>query len=180
MTACTDSLKWYVMRDLKRPNAKVPAYKALMADGFDVFTPMRWLITTVRGKRERKQVPFMQDLLFVHSKMEEIEPVVNKTPTLQFRFVKGRAYREPLTVDEQDMNRFIHAVKASEDPCYFSPDEIDSSMYGKKVRIIGGALDSYEGYLLKVRGSRKKKLIIELPSVLTMTVEVEPEFIQFL
>lgn len=180
MTVCADSVKWYVMRDLKRPNAKEPAYESLMANGFDVFTPMRWLISEVRGKRQRRQVPFMQDLLFVHTKKEEIEPIVERTPTLQFRFVKGRAYREPLTVDENDMNRFIHAVKASEAPCYYSPSEIDASMYGKRVRIIGGALDSYEGYLLKARGARKKKLIIELPSVLTMTVEVEPEFIQFI
>jgi len=180
MVISSEGLKWYVMRDLKRVNAKEPAYKLLTAEGFDVFTPMRWLISVIRGKRQRRQVPFMQDLLFVHTKMENIEPIVNKTPTLQFRFIKGHAYREPLTVNEYDMDRFIRAAKSTEEPCYYSPDEVDSSMYGKRVRIIGGALDSYEGFLLKARGSKKKKLIIELPSLLTMTVEVDPEYIQFI
>ena len=36
--------QWFVMRDLKRPNAKLPAYQQLIEDGFEVFTPMRWQI----------------------------------------------------------------------------------------------------------------------------------------
>jgi hypothetical protein len=29
---------WYVMRDLKRANAKLPAYKQLLNEHFEVFT----------------------------------------------------------------------------------------------------------------------------------------------
>ena len=32
---------WYVMRDLKRANAKLPAYKQLLNEHFEVFTPMK-------------------------------------------------------------------------------------------------------------------------------------------
>lgn len=34
--------KWYVLRDLKRPNAKLPAYKLLEEMGKDVFTLKKW------------------------------------------------------------------------------------------------------------------------------------------
>lgn len=32
---------WFVMRDLKRPNALSPAWKTLPGMGFEVFTPLR-------------------------------------------------------------------------------------------------------------------------------------------
>lgn len=32
-------MHWYVMRDLKRPNAKLPAYKQLSDEHLEVFTP---------------------------------------------------------------------------------------------------------------------------------------------
>ncbi len=51
-------------------------------------------------------------------------------------------------------------------------------MCGKKIRIVGGVLDSFEGYLLSVKGMRKRRLLIELPSLITAAVEVQPEFIQ--
>ena len=63
-------MHWYVMRDLKRPNAKLPAYKQLSDEHLEVFTPMQWRLKLKNGKRIREEVPFMQDLLFVHDTQE--------------------------------------------------------------------------------------------------------------
>ena len=54
------------MRDLKRANAKVPAYKLLEEMKMEVFVPMKWHLVTRKGMRIREEVPFIQDLLFVH------------------------------------------------------------------------------------------------------------------
>ena len=62
-----DKKLWYVMRDLKRPNAKHPAYKQLEELGFEVFVPMKWFLSVKQGKRVREKRPFIQDLLFVHT-----------------------------------------------------------------------------------------------------------------
>lgn len=35
-------VQWFVMRDLKRSNAKLPAYKLLREEQFEVFVPMKW------------------------------------------------------------------------------------------------------------------------------------------
>lgn len=51
-------------------------------------------------------------------------------------------------------------------------------MIGKKVRIVGGPLNGYEGNLQKMQGSRVKRLFVELPNLLIAAVEVQPEFIQ--
>lgn len=147
----TELRQWFVMRDLKRGNAKQPAYKLLGELKIRFFTPMVWKLRIRQGKRVRQQVPF----------------------------IKG-GNRQPMTVRNADMERFIRAVDAMNNPCFYTPEEINPDMLGKKVRIVGGLLDGYEGCLQKMQGSRIKRLFVELPNLLTATVEVQPEFIQVL
>ena len=175
----TESPQWFVMRDLKRGNAKQPAYKLLDELKIRFFTPMVWKLRIRQGKHIRQQVPFIPDLLFVYDSRKVLDPIVERVATLQYRFVKG-GNRQPMTVRNADMERFIRAVDAMNNPCFYTPEEIKPSMLGKKVRIVGGLLDGYEGRLQKMQGSRIKRLFVELPNLLTAAVEVQPEFIQLL
>lgn len=165
------------MRDLKRTNAKQPAYRLLAEQQIEVFTPMKWTLVTSKGRKIRKEVPFLQDLVFAHDTREKIDPIVAKCPTLQYRFLR-KTYRKPMTVPTSEMERFIHAVSSSESPRYYLPEEITPEMYSRKIRIVGGPLDGYEGCLLTMRGSKVKRLLVELPNLLTAGVEVSPEYIQ--
>ena len=171
--------QWFVMRDLKRSNAKQPAYKLLNELSIKCFTPMVWRVAVSKGKRILKKVPFMQDLLFVYDSRRVLDPIVERIATLQYRFVKG-GKRMPMTVRTEDMDRFIKAVSTIEHPNFYTPEEIKPSMIGKKVRFVGGPLDGYVGNLQKVQGSKVKHLFVELPNVLTAAVEVDPEYIQVL
>ncbi len=171
--------RWYVMRDLKRFNAKLPAYKMLGDMGIEIFTPMVWKVAVQHGKRIPQEVPFMQDLLFVHSSREILDPIVERVDTLQYRFLRD-GKRTFMTVKDADMERFKKAVGTALNPRFYAPQEITPDMVGKKVRIIGGLLDGYEGHLQKLQGSAVKRLFVELPNLLTASVEVQPEFIQLL
>ena len=175
----SDRLQWFVMRDLKRRNAKLPAYKQLDGMVEEVFTPMVWRLVTRYGKRVKEQVPFMQDLLFVHDTRQVVDPIVEKYDTVQYRYVRG-GYKIPMTVREADMQRFIDAVNSTENPQYYKPEEITPDMIGRKVRIVGGPLDGYEGNLQKMQGARVKRLFVEIPNLLAAAVEVQPEYILFL
>lgn len=175
----TELRQWFVMRDLKRGNAKQPAYKLLGELKIRFFTPMVWKLRIRQGKRVRQQVPFMPDLLFVYDSRKVLDPLVEQIATLQYRFVKGGNH-QPMTVRNADMERFIRAVDAMNNPCFYTPEEINPDMLGKKVRIVGGLLDGYEGCLQKMQGSRIKRLFVELLNLLTAAVEVQPEFIQVL
>ena len=170
--------QWYVMRDLKRANASEPAYKLLRGMGMEVFTPMRWRLATRRGARVREEVPLIRDLVFVHETRKTLDTVVSDTPTFQYRWLRG-TWREPMTVGDAEMDRFIRAVNASESPRYYLPGEITPSMCGRRIRVVGGPLDGYEGNLLRIRGSRVRRLIVELAGFLAAGVEVEPEYIEF-
>lgn len=170
--------RWYVMRDLKRPNAKMPAYRQLSDAGMQIFTPMRQVLKIRNGKRVRESVPFIRDLLFVRETRTALDPIVEKTPTLQYRYRRGGEYLEPMVVADADMDIFMRAVAGSLNPQYYLPQELTPSMCGCMVRVVGGALDGYEGRLLSIRGSRTKRLLIELPDFVIAAVEVDSEFVQ--
>ena len=167
------------MRDLKRSNALLPAYKQLSQAGMEVFTPMVSRVFSRNGKRIRKEVPFMQDLLFVRESRERLDPIVERMPTLQYRDKIGVRHT-PIVVRDSDMERFVNAVKSTDNPQYFRPDEVTPGMKNRKIIIIGGTLDGYTGTLVTTRGSKVKRLLVELPTLLAAAVEVQPEFIQLI
>ena len=178
----TDNLtQWFVMRDLKRCNAKQPAYKQLAEAGFKVFTPMTQKIVHRGGLTKRCDVPYVSDLLFVCSNRRDLDPIVARTDTLQYRFVKGAPHCSPLVVADADMNRFIAAVELSDAVRYYTPDEITPDMYGRTALIVtDGALDGCQCRLLKVRGARKKRVLVELPGLLIAALELSPAYLRLL
>lgn len=168
------------MRDLKRTNAKKPGYKQFEEQHIEVFTPMKYCLKDKNGKQVRERVPFIQDLLFVHNSREVIDPIVQRTPTIQYRYCKGGEYRNPMTVNDTDMERFIYAVNASDNPKFYLSDEITPEMCKRRIRIIGGTLNGYEGFLSAVRGSKVKRLLVQLPEFFSVGIEVNPDMIEFL
>ncbi len=172
--------RWFVMRDLTRPNAKTPAWRLLGEAGFEVFTPMHTRVSERGGRKVREEVPVIHDLLFVRSTPELLDPVVGRVATLQYRYARGKGYRVAQTVREPDMERFILAVSNCPSPRYYLPSEVTPAMYGRRVRIVGGPMDGLEGDLLKARGSRRRRLLVGLEGLLTVAVEVAPEFISIL
>lgn len=170
---------WYVMRDLKRPNAKHPAYAMLAEKSFEVFTPMQWQLTVKGGRKIRERIPVIRDLLFVHASMSHLDEVVDQFPTLQYRYLRG-GFRLPMTVSDREMERFIRATEATDSPCYYLPDELTPDMCGRRICIVGGPLNGCEGTLLTVRGSKVKRLLVEIPSLIAVAVEVSPEFVQII
>lgn len=168
-----DSLTWFAMCDRKRRNAAEPAYQMLKRRGFEVFTPMR---TTIVGRGKNRHVidvPFIVDLLFVHSTRQLLDPVEEVTPTLHYRFKRGGKYREALTVREDDMNRFIHAVNNAEVKEFFAIDALPPHLMGKTVVVHGGPLDGYQVVLKKMQGARHKRILVDLPGLAYAELELK-------
>ena len=170
---------WFVMRDLKRANTKHPAYRYFQEKDMEVFTPTKQKLIVKDGQRIIREVPCIPDLLFVHDTRENVDPIVENIPTIQYRWVRNK-YREPMVVPDAEMERFIHAVNASANPRFYLPEEITPAMVNRRVRIVGGLMDGYEGTLVTVRGSKVKRLLIGIPNVLSVGVEVSPELIQLI
>lgn len=171
--------QWFVLRDFKKWNAKAPAYKALPQLGVRCFTPMHWIVTTRREVRNREYVPVIQNLLFAYDTQEKLDPIVAKDTSLQYQYKRGGGSGTPMTVPDFDMERFIKAVNNDPSPVYFTVEELTPDMYGKEIVINGGPLDGYKGKLLKMQGSKKKRLIVAIPQLIAAAVEVNPDYIQF-
>ena len=175
---------WYVLRDLARPNAKNPAYKQLQAMpelAECVFIPMKQRVFMEFGKRVVRFIPFMPDLVFVHKSKEELDPIVRKMELLQYRYVRGGKQFEALSVRAKDFEKFKEAVEQTDNVEYFSYDEVSPRLYGKHIRIVGGRLNGFEGRLMSKRGSKHKRLLIDLQECnLSAAFQVESDYIQLL
>lgn len=177
--ALAASPEWYVLRDLKRPNAKERAWQTLGAMGFEVFTPMRWESVAKGGHKMREQRPVIPDMVFVKSTREALDKVVATTPTLQYRFVRGgRAL--PMTIRRAEMEAFMQVAGCGEDVTFYRPGDITPAMLKRRIRIVGGPFDGVEGRLLTMRGSAKRRLVVDIPDLLVASVEVLPDYIQLL
>lgn len=166
------------MRDLKRSNALLPAYKQLSQAGMEVFTPMVSRVFSRNGKRIRKEVPFMQDLLFVNDVRQNLDLIVAKTPTLQYRFKKGGKYCEPIVIPPR-----------CHDAIYRCDTGIGQSKilrYGRNFRPDVRPQHPHDRWGIRrvrgqtIRGSKTKHLIIILPSLLAVSVEINDEYIELL
>lgn len=170
---------WYVLRDLKRTNAREPGYQYLGNAGFEVFTPLHWVVTGHGAAVRRKLRPVVQDLLFAHAERDALDRVIESVPTLQYRFLRG-AYCKPMTVGDAEMRNFMLAVSSGTEPVFYTPAELDALSVGRRVMIIGGMMDGMEGRILKVRGARRKRVMVEIPTLIAAVVEVENDFVKFI
>lgn len=121
----------------------------------------------------------MSDLLFVYSSKSVLDPIIEKTPTLQYRYLK-KQYMKPMTVSDADMRRFLRATEDMEKVRFYTPEEISLSMIGRPAKVVGGPLNGYEGKILSIRGSKVRRLLVELPGLISAEVEINPEFIEML
>lgn len=165
------SVSWFALRDLSRIHTNTPAYKVLAEKGVEVFTPLTNRVRIKRGKRIGREEPVIIDLLFARSTREILDPILAKLPNVQYRYSRG-SYCKPIIVNDMDMNRFRDAVARFVKPDFFGLDEITPSMIGEKVRIIGGELDGVEGHILTVKGSKYKRLMVELPNYIVATTRL--------
>lgn len=174
-----ETQKWFVLRDLKRPNAKNPAWKMLPELSFEVFTPMRERLREVGGRKIRETVPVLADLLFVKSTAPDLDEVMLGNPTLQYRFMRGFAYRTPMTVPDAEMETFIKAVKEASRITYYLPDELTPDMCGREIRVVDGPMQGHVGKILKLRGRTKPRLLVQLNDILIAAVEIDRNYIEF-
>lgn len=167
-----DGKKWYVLRDLRRANAKVRAFQILAHEGLEVFTPMKWAWETHAGKRTRVKKPAIPDLLLVHATQTELEPHVTAGDKLQFRFIRGGVERK-MTVGDSDMARFIRVASESASIEYYTPEEFKPDRIGKTILIKGGPLDGEEAVLLDVQGEKRKHIIVRLSNLFVAVIELK-------
>ena len=171
---------WYVLGSLSR-NQELKIRDDLRRDSYDCFVPLRYVVKTIKGHRQRTMVPALAGLMFIKGSLEELKEVLRyRKYGLYLRKSTFTNKEDYLTISDHDMQNFIAVTeKAGEKITYYSPDEIQLRP-GDKIRVSGGLYDGREGMIMRVKGKRKKQLVVSIPGVLVVAVEIEPELVEVL
>ena len=171
---------WYVIGSLNRQN-ELKIRDALRLDGKECFVPLRYELVNTRGKKERQMVPAIPGMVFIKEfdTPEKIQEYFQHRKERVFLRKSTFSNREDyLTVSDHDMENFIAITeKAGEKITYYEPGEIHLRP-GDRIRVNGGLYDGREGIIMRVKGKRRKQLVVSIPGVLIASVEMEPDLVE--
>lgn len=170
--------QWFVMRAYK---CEKRAEEVLGGErGLEFFIPKRYVVRTCFGRRQRRLVPAIPGVVFVHASREEILAFKRLHNFLQFMTVRRLSGEsECLVVPDREMAEFIRvAGRHDERIAYYRPEELDLER-GARVRVVGGAFDGVQGLFVKVRGKRSRRVVVLLERIAAVaTAEIAPELIE--
>lgn len=157
--------KWFALRVTY--GRELQARDAFDALSIPSFVPMRYEYVVRNHKKERKLVPAVSNLVFAHTQKATLDRLKHTSlPYLRYIMKHDGDLSTPLTVRDDDMENFIRVARqVEEDIRYINPDDYDLKA-GQRVRVIGGPFVGTVGTLVKVRGSRSKRVVVELEGVL--------------
>ena len=171
--------KWFVMNAYKSERKAEDKLKC--ESGMEYFIPKHYVVRKYQGKLKRELVPVIPNLVFVHAKYEDLERFKKKCECLHYATHKVDGANKIMKVPDSQMENFMRvASRYEEDITYYSPDELDFKK-GVKVRVHGGTFDGVEGVLLKVKGKRRRRVVIQIKDVVALSAaEIEPDLIEIL
>jgi transcription antitermination factor NusG len=173
-----NEIRWYVIGSVTR-GRELRIRDELRRDEHECFVPLQYEVRTLRGQRQRILVPAVSGLIFVRGTFEEVRDAVRfRHDGLYIRKSTFSNKEDYLSVSEHEMRNFIAVTEqAGENITYYNPDEIQLQV-GDKIRVNGGLYDGREGVILRIKGKRRRQLVVSIPGVIYAAVEMEPELIE--
>ena len=178
MEETNQDIHWYVMRVTY--NRVMKAKAKLDEIEMENFVPMSYAVEEKNGKRVRKLVPVINNILFLHADRNHID-AVKRHPDLYdlLRYNMDLETRKPMLVPERQMNYFMAvSARTDEDIVYLSPEKLKLKK-GERVRIKKGAWEGVEGQLVKIK--RGMRVLVVIPGVLGVaTIALHPDMLESL
>lgn len=173
----TQKLEWFALSAPHR--REMEAQRLLEKNKIRCFIPMSTSVVTIGGKKQRRLVPAVSNLVFAQTTRDILQTVKRGIPYIQYKVNTENGRNVPIIVPDRQMDQFIAICQIqNEKIIYLSPDEINLSK-GTRVRVIGGAFNNIEGVFLKLKGKRQKRVVVLVSGVAAVaTAEIEPEYIQ--
>ena len=171
---------WWAMSAPYQRELKAKA--ALDKLGIENFVPMRYQAVRKRtGSMSRELLPAIHNLIFVRGSKPCVSQAKKDILWLQWLTRPEDGKNVPVTVPDKDMEQFIAVTNTyNEHLIYIQPDEIDLRK-GTPVRILGGPFNGFEGTFIKVKGSRKKRVVVMLKGIVGVAMaEITPDLLEVL
>ena len=139
MESCDDK-KWFALRVTYSRELKFQA--VLQEAGFQTFVPMCRRTVERNGKKEKKLVPAVSNLLFVRSERITIESFMRDLgESCPARFIWDKSIRQPITVPSKAMEDFMKVSLSMVDDVIYLKEISAKLREGQKVRVKTGPFE---------------------------------------
>lgn len=139
----------------------------------EFFMPMKELISVVRGRRVIRREPAIAGMFFVRDSVDRIRELSTGRLGFELKYMRGRGYREPVVINDVEMNVFMRAIGSAEEVRFFSPDDSDlRGKIGRRVRIYKDE-SCFEGRIISFRGSKRRWLRIGIDGFLVAEMDFD-------
>ncbi len=169
-----EEIQWFAMRTTY--HRELEAKRLLDERNVENFIPMAYRKSASTGKK--RLVPVIHNLIFVRTTTSRMQELKSPSCIPQLQYMMDRIRGRKIIVPENQMRQFI-AVTGTYDETlrFFGPAEINFTK-SQKVRITGGIFEGCEGKFVKVKGSRSRKVVIEIQGVVSVAlVSVHPDLV---
>lgn len=178
MRVVREPQQWFVMNAYKAEQRAEDNLR--MARDIEYFIPKQYVLRTYHGRKERKLVPLIPNLVFIRARYSRIEEFKRVNTYLRYCTRKIEGMNRIMKVPDKEMADFIRVSKEREEEIrYIRPGE-EEIPAGVRVRVHGGSLDGVEGTVVKLKGFRSKRLVLQIQDLLAVSIQVEPDMLEVL
>lgn len=169
------AVHWYVMRAYKS-EAKAESVLS-QATELEFYMPKREVVRTYHGKKQVTRVPVIASLFFVKGRRIDIQPIKDSYPFIQYAMIGRGEERKFMTVPDKQMEDFIRVADSDGEKRFLMPDDVDLTK-GTRVRIVSGAFSGLTATFVRVKGNRKRTIVVMLDNLLGVSVEISSDIIE--
>ena len=169
-------LHWFAVRV---SYSRELALKAILdEENIESFIPMRYGIVMKGGKRVRKLVPAIHNLVFIHSTRKRIDALKDELEgKMPIRFIMNREYCRPVVIPDAQMRSFILVAGSYDEAVLYIESTELNLVKGQKVRITDGVFKGVIGEFVRIRHDRR--VVVNIEGVMAIaTTFIPPSLVE--
>ena len=147
-------------------------------DGLEYFIPKHYAVRVYHGVKSKRL--YQSSRISSSCMLPENRSRISKKKYnfLQFMMWEKSTGLKYIVVPDKQMESFIKiASQYEENTIYYKPEEIDIRK-GTHICIYGGKFNGVKGVFMRVKGKRRRRVVVMLEGIMGISVEVHPDLIE--
>lgn len=165
--------QWYALRVTY--GREMTARNFFDEHGIRSFVPMKYEYIIRDRKKTRRLVPAVSNLIFVYEAKSQIDHIKHTAlPYLRYIMGKECGMTYLITISLTEMENFIRvASQVEQDIRYVETPDYDFCE-GEMVKVIAGPFAGSKGFLVKIKGTRHRRVVVGIEGLLQIATAVIP------
>lgn len=140
----------------------------------DYYLPTRIVISQLKYRRKRSEVPVIQNLIFIRATKQTACDISN-VYSVQLYYMKDLFTRSMLIVPNKQMEDFMFVMDLNPDGVSFDNEPLTM---GNKVKVVKGDFSGIEGEVSTV--ANKTYVVIRITGVLVASIKVPKSYLKII